>query len=158
MPKVVVIFVHGDSLVDQVIDAFSHGQYSHTAIKINDGVVEALGVKDDGDKYPGVWLHDIAKYDNDPNVYLIEVDIPNLADAETRAQELIGTLYGYIDCIDGGVFDTTGIQLTADGELTCNCSETVVRVLRAGGFNVLPSVRADCITPNDLYKALKGCG
>jgi hypothetical protein len=42
----------------------------------------------------------------------------------------------------------------SSGELTMNCSETVTRILRAGGLNVLPGVNADCVTPMDLYRYL----
>lgn len=155
MSKIMVIFIGGGtSLVDKVINAVSHGKNSHVAIQINGYTVEALGEKDEGDKYPGVWEHDLIKYANDPNAVFIGVDIPDIESAKKKAKELIGTLYGYVDCVNGGIYDLTGKQCQGDGEITANCSETVTRILRAGGFNVLPGVAADCITPNDLYRAL----
>jgi hypothetical protein len=46
-----------------------------------------------------------------------------------------------------------GLPVNIDtGEWTMNCSETVSRVVRAGGVNVLPGVDADCITPMDLVR------
>lgn len=154
MTKVTVIFVSGTSIVDKVIDAVSHGKYSHVAIKILNGVVEALGVKDQGDKYPGTWIHDASKYDNNPDAIFIDVDLPDIDRAATEASTLIGKPYGYIDCINGGVYDLTGYQLPADKGITENCSETITRILRAGGFNILPDVTADCITPNTLARAM----
>jgi len=156
MSTVTIIFVSGHSIIDTVINTVSHGQYSHVAIKILEGVVEALGVKDIGDKYPGVWLHDAEKYDNNPDVKMIDVDLPDIAGAEAEANNLIGTLYGYLDCINGGYYDITGKQLTNDGKITANCSETVTLILRAGGLAILPELSADYITPNDLYRELTG--
>ncbi len=155
--KVTVIFVKGDDkdcVVDRVIDAVSKGEYSHVAIKILGGVVEALGEKDADDKYPGVWVHNAGKYDNDPDATMVDVDLPNIARAEAEAESLIGTLYGYVDCVNGGVYDMTGKQLPADGVITADCSETVTRILKAGGLNIFPTICPDCITPNDLYRAL----
>jgi hypothetical protein len=154
MSKVTVIFVHGDSIVDKIIDDVSKGNYSHVAIKIIGGTLEALGMKDSNDPYPGIWKHDINKYDNNPYVKMIDVELPDLPSAESEANSLIGKPYGYIDCVDGGAYDLTGKQLPADGELTANCSETVTRILRAGGFNILPDIEADCVTPMDLYREL----
>ncbi|HWR05683.1 hypothetical protein, partial [Sporomusa sp.] len=140
-------------LVDRVIAEVSHGDFCHTAIKILGGTLEALGMPDEGDKYPGVWLHAAGKYDNNPSAEFIEIDIPNMVEAEAEAIRLIGTPYGYTDCIRGGIYDLTGKQLPGNS-ITANCSETVTRVIRAGEFTVLPAVIPDDITPNDLRNAL----
>jgi hypothetical protein len=59
-----IIFVPGeDNLVDNIISTVSNGKYVHVAIEILGGILEAMGEKEPGDKYPGVWLHDIHKYD-----------------------------------------------------------------------------------------------
>jgi hypothetical protein len=155
MGKVTVIFVRGstDNIVDKVINDVSHGDYSHVAIKFDWGVIEALGVKDPSDKYPGVWLHSVDKYNN-ADVKLVDVDLSDLPAAEDEARRLIGTLYGYTDCIRGGIYDLTGVKLPGN-VLTANCSETVTRILRDGGLNILPGIDADCVTPNDLCRALE---
>lgn len=155
MSKITLIFVGGNSEVDKVIDNVSHGDKSHVAIGILGSTLEALGMKDEHDLYPGVWLHDPLKYQNNPDAIFKEVEIPDIQAAETEARKLIGTLYGYDCCIKGGVYDQTGLEIFGN-LLTANCSKTVTLVLRAGGFNILPSVNADCITPNDLYRALEG--
>lgn len=156
MSKVTVIFVYGDGFIDKIIDGVTDGIYSHTAIKILGGVVEALGVKDPGDDYPGIWLHPADKYDNNPNAKFIDVEIPDLSGAEETARKLIGKLYGYTDCIVGGLHDITGLNIPGDGDITDNCSETVPRILRGGGLNILPGIYADDITPNHLYRVLEG--
>jgi len=152
--KATVILVQGDNtnLVDHVINDVSQGEYSHSAIKFDWGIIESLGIKDPGDKYPGVWLHDPGKYDN-AMVTRIEVDLPDIPAAEVEARLLIGTLYGYTDCVRGGLYDLLGVELEGN-KITANCSETVTRILRAGGLNILPDIEADCITPNDLYREL----
>jgi hypothetical protein len=177
MSKITVVFVGGDSGVDKVIDTVTNGNISHVAIKILGGTLEALGIKDSVDKYPGVWLHDTAKYDNNPYADYIDIDLPDLASAEKKAKLLLGKFYSYIGCIEGGAYDLFGVQLHPwltkvinvltikalglpvnidTGEWTMNCSETVTRILRAGGLNILPGVDADCITPEDLRVALNG--
>lgn len=151
--KVTVIFLTGDALIDEVIDVFSHGKFSHVALKINNRIIEALGMKKPKDQYPGVWFRDPDEYDDDPNATRIDVDLPNIDAAEQEAEKLKGTHYGYTDCVFGGIYDNTGLKIPGN-ELTANCSETVTRILRAGGFNILPNVPADDITPNDLAKGL----
>jgi hypothetical protein len=149
-----VIFVRGSkgNTVDRVIDDVSRGEFSHVAIKILDSIVEALGEPDLGDKYPGVWAHNPEKYDG-ADVEVVPVELPDLPSAEAEARSLIGTFYGYTDCIRGGLYDLTGVTLQGN-KFTANCSETVTRILRAGGLDVLPGVPPDCITPNDLYRAV----
>ena len=156
MTKLTIIFIKGDttSEIDNIIDTASRGIYCHVAIKILGSVLEALGEKDESDPYPGVWKHNITKYDNNPLAVFVEVEIPDISNAEDEAQNLIGRPYGYIDCIDGGIYDIMGKQLPSDGDFTDNCSETVVRILRDGGYNILPGVEADCLTPNDIARYL----
>lgn len=158
MGKVTVILVQGDNsqIVDHIINDASHGIYSHVAIEFDWGIIEALGVKDHGDKYPGVWLHDPGKYFSAVGKSF-DVELPNMAGAESEARQLIGTLYGYSDCVRGGLYDLLGIELGGN-KLTANCSETVTRILRAGGFNILPDIPADCMTPNDLGRWFDGQG
>ena len=156
LAKVTVILVQGDNtnVVDHVINDASRGVYSHSAVEFPWGVVESLGIKDADDKYPGVWLHDPGKYDN-ATAKFIEVDLPDIARAEAEARRLIGTLYGYTDCVRGGLYDLLGVELEGN-KLTANCSETVTRILRAGGLVILPDVEPDCITPNDLGRWFDG--
>lgn len=177
MSKVTVIFVGGSKLIDKVIENVTHGTCSHTAIKILGGVLESQGMPDVGDKYPGVHLRTDGKYNNNTYTQFVDVDLPDLIAAEKKAQSLLGKFYSYIGCIEGGSYDIFGINLHPiinrfinllivkflnipinldTSEWTMNCSETVTRILRAGGLDVLPGVDADCITPEDLLKALTG--
>ncbi|MDF2523192.1 MAG: hypothetical protein K0R31_833 [Clostridiales bacterium] len=177
MSKVTVIFVGGSKLIDTVIETVTHGTCSHTAIKILGGVLESQGIPDVGDTYPGVHLHTDGKYNNNAYAQFVDVDLPDLVAAEKKAQSLLGKFYSYIGCIEGVSYDIFGINLHPiinkfinllivkylkipinlnTGEWTMDCSETVTRILRAGGLDVLPSVDADCITPEDLLKALTG--
>ncbi len=168
-----IIFVRGDpeNIIDRTIETFSKGDYCHVAIKFPWGIVESLGVPELG-FMPGVRLSPINKYD-DANILAIDIKMPDQVAAERKAQNLIGRLYSYIGCFEGGTYDITGIKLHPwivkilnwfltrflgvplsidTGEWTMNCSETVTRILRAGGLEVLPGVDADCITPMDLVR------
>lgn len=155
---VTVILVRGadDNFVDRVIQQFSDGPYSHSAIKFPWALVESMGIKAEEDIYPGVWPHEPGTYDNAIAARAV-IDLPDQEGAEREARRLIGRPYGYLDCLKGGLHDTLGIDLPGN-KLAMNCSETVTRILRAGGFNVCPGVEPDCVTPNDLYRALESMG
>ena len=155
---VTVIFVHGDSLVDKIIDFASHGQYSHTAMKICGQVIEALGENGNSDQYPGVWFHSIDKYDNNPNVKMIDVELPDLPSAELEANRLIGKPYSYLSCLTGGLNDMFGIKLSGDSDLAYDCSKLVAHILRAGGYVIDGNTPDSDITPMDDERELaRGC-
>ena len=104
--------------------------------------------------HPAVVLSLVDKYDSVERE-IIEVEIADIMAAEVEAQGLIGVPYGLItDCLDGGLHDLIGYHANGNGEITVNCSETVTRILRAGGSDILPGMAADCVTPEGLYQAL----
>ena len=155
-----LIFVHGEGTeVDKTIEYFSNGDYVHVAVALPSlgYIVESLGTLEKdlegNDIVPGVRKSDINKYDG-ANVIIKELTVPNIEGSEAEANKLLGTFYGYSDCVDGGVYDRTGIELKGDGELTVDCSECATRVVREGGINVLPNLRADCVTPMRLLNSL----
>lgn len=170
---ITLIFVRGDpaSMIDRTIEAFSQGDFCHVAVRFSWGIVEALGVPERG-FMPGVRLSPVDKYDGKA-VVTIKLALPEEAAAEQEARRLLGRLYSYIGCLEGGVYDMTGIRLQpwlnkfSDwlqtrlfgtvlpvdvGKWSMNCSETAARIIRAGGINILPGVEADCITPMDLIR------
>lgn len=157
MSAVRVGFVGGDSWLDKAIEAASGSQYadiSHAFIFLLNSIVEAEGVKQYADPYPGVWLHPPEKYDGDGHVKIVEIDVPDLPAAESKARELIGTLYGYTDCIVTATKFLTGHNIFSGGEGTMHCSETVTRILRAGGLCICPGLQADEVSPVLLYEDL----
>jgi hypothetical protein len=161
MTAVRVGFVGGDSWLDKAIEAASGSQYadiSHAFIFLLNSIVEAEGVKQYADPYPGVWLHPPGKYDGDSHVKIIEIDVPDMPAAESKARELIGTLYGYSDCIVTATKFLTGHNIFSGGENTMHCSETVTRILRAGGLPVCPGLQADEVSPVLLYEDLQQRG
>ncbi|SEP36904.1 hypothetical protein [Propionispora vibrioides] len=170
---VTLIFVRGDpvSMIDRTIEAVSQGDFCHVAVQFAWGIVEALGVPERG-FVPGVRLSPTDKYDGKA-VATMKLALPEEAAAEQEARRLLGRLYSYIGCLEGGIYDLTGIRLQpwlnklSDwlqirlfgtvlpvdiGTWSMNCSETAARIIRAGGINVLPGVEADCITPMDLIR------
>ena len=157
MTAVRVGFVGGDSWLDRAIEGISGSQYadiSHAYIHLLGSIVEAEGVKQYSDPYPGVWLHPPDKYDGDPHAKCVIVDLPDIEAAQAKARELIGTLYGYTDCIVTATKFLTGHNIFAGGENTMHCSETVTRILRAGGLQVCPGLQADEVSPVLLYEDL----
>ncbi len=153
-------FVGGDSVIDKAIQSISGGDYAdvtHTFIYLFGSVLEAEGIKHETDTYPGVWLHSPTYYDNNPHAKFIEVEVPNIDGAEEEARKLIGTPYSYHGCLEAAA-KMAGLSLPTDGEFTVMCSETVTRILRAGGVDVLGDISADTITPIQLYETLKEKG
>lgn len=94
------------------------------------------------------------KYANNLDAKFVDIELPDLEGALQEARKLIGTPYGYTDCVRGGIHDLTGINLSGN-KITANYSETVTRSLRAGGLDLLPDNLDDCIMPNYLYWALR---
>lgn len=160
--KLTIGFVGGDTWLDKAIEGISGGQYadiSHSFIKgILDSILEAEGVKQYNDPYPGVWLHPLNKYEGNTHVKYVDVDVPDIEAAKSKARDLIGTVYGYTDCIAtaAALVNKNLADALSDGEKTAMCSETVTRILRAGGLDILPGIEADQISPVKLYEALKG--
>lgn len=148
MATVKVIFIHGDNYLSKAIQTATHGEWAHVGIEILGGMLEALFDT-------GVTVSPLDKY-ADFKTECINVDLPDLEGAEQEATKLLGTSYGFKNFTGGGLHDIIGINISGDGEKTVDCSEAVARILRAGGNNVLPNIAADNLTPNDLYKALKG--
>lgn len=147
MPNINVLFSYPTDIIGRVIDlAEGRGpDPCHSGIFILGGLCQALKqgfVKSPPDVYEGA-RHAV-----------MTVVIKDMTAAETKAQELLGTPYGYIDCVNGGIHDILGKVIPGDGEITVNCSEAVIRILRAGGTDPLEGVPADCVTPADLFKAL----
>jgi len=150
MAKVTLIFVGGDSKVDKIITGVTGGTKSHVAGILFDSVYESLGMKDEGDLYPGVWMHDPSKYINNPDVEFITLEVPDIKALEAEARNLLGTPYGYTDCVRTGSFGT----VIPDNAYTMDCSETWTRLLRAGKLDILPGVPAGCISPVKLYEGV----
>jgi hypothetical protein len=153
MDKVTLIFVGGDTKVDKIITSVTGGVYSHVAGFLFDSVYESTGQKEEGDPYPGVWLHDANKYNNNQYAEFIEVDIPDIEALKIEGRKLLGTPYGYIDCLRGGFFDLLGIK-TLDNDWAMDCSETWTRLLRAGGLDILTNIEAGDITPARIRQAI----
>jgi hypothetical protein len=142
-----VIFVHGDNFLSKIIQKATGSEWAHVGIELFDGIVEAL--------FEGVKLSERNKYDLYHTDY-VSVDIPEIDAAEEKARQLLNTSYGFLtDNFTGAVHALTGIVLVGNEEKTVNCSETVTRILRAGGLDILCGIEADAITPGDLYGILK---
>jgi hypothetical protein len=155
MAKLTLVFVGGEGWASEIVKKVTDSRFSHVAVKILDSVWESQAVCDPGDKYPGIWLHPLNKYDNNPNAVFVDIEISAeaLKRVENKARKMIGTFYGYSDCLRGGLFDLLKIALKGNG-ITANCSEGALKLLRVIPLNYYAGIDADCITPGDLYRAL----
>jgi len=156
MAKMTVVFTGNENnLFSRIISKVTKGPYTHVALIIDEkNLIESFASKIDSDPYVGVWLHPAGRYNKYKSAVFINVEIPDQKGAEQEIRDLLGCYYGFGDCIAAGIYSLTGRQIPANGELTMTCSETVIRILRAGGLNILPGVKPDVISPMDLYRAL----
>ena len=157
MPKVICGFVGGDTLIDKVIEGVSGAQQediSHSFIMLFGRPYESEGIKEPDAPYPGVWFSRRGKYNGNAHVKYVAVEVPDLQTLEDRSFELLGTLYGYTDCISTGIKLLTGTDVLVDGSKTMMCSETITRLLRAGGLDIRPDLAADQVSPIALYNEL----
>lgn len=150
MDQLRVFFIKGDitNPIDDLIEIFSKGQYVHVAIEILGGTLESLSPD-------GVRLSPAGIYDNCDGVLIKVVDVPDLARAEAVAQSLIGKPYGYSSCVSGGLHDQLGINTPDTKGIIDDCSETVIRILRGGGVDLLQGIAPNDVTPMDLLNAMK---
>ena len=156
MAKMLVGFVGGDTRLDKFIEDFSHGtdvDISHAFLMLFGSTYESTGAKEEEDPYPGVWLHSTDKFRSDPHARFVVVDVPDRRAGEDKARALLGTLYGYTDCVETGLQELFSISIP-DNALTMHCSETVTRILRAAGLAVLPDLEAGSVSPAHLYREL----
>ena len=156
MAKMLVGFVGGDTRLDKFIEDFSHGtdvDISHAFLMLFGSTYESTGAKEEEDPYPGVWLHSPDKFRSDPHARFVVVDVPDRRAGEDKARALLGTLYGYTDCVETGLQELFSISIP-DNALTMHCSETVTRILRAAGLAVLPDLEAGSVSPAHLYREL----
>lgn len=161
MAKIICGFVGGDTLIDKVIEGFSGAQtedISHAFIMLFGRPYESEGIKEPDTPYPGVWFSRRDKYDGNEHVKYVAVDVPDVDALQDEAFRLLGTLYGYTDCISTGIKILTGEDALIDGDKTAMCSETITRLLRAGGVEVLPGLQPDQVAPVVLYWALRNGG
>lgn len=156
MPKVTFITVGGNTIVDRAIQSASDGEtdnVTHIAMGLGGHTWEALGIKEEGDQYPGFWAHHPEKYVGNPDAKFIAIEVPDLTAILRKAEELKGTPYGLDDCVQGGVYEKTGLE-TPDTSLTMDCSEAGTRCLRTV-VNVLPDIKwAGNVVPERFYRYL----
>jgi hypothetical protein len=156
MGELTYIFVEGDAWYSKLIKEVEHGQYTHVAGLILGSTLEAQGVCDEQDRYPGVWLHSPTKYVDGVNCKFVTVKINDMNAAEEKARELLGCLYSFHGCIETGIESLFNLPLPSDGEKTVMCSEAWTRITQAGGpiGFTLPEFKADFVAPQRFYDSV----
>ena len=156
MDKITLIFCEGNAWYSNIIKYAENGKYTHVAGCILGSTLEAQGVCDAIDRYPGVWLHDTNKYIDGQNCKFVTVQINDLVATEAKARELLGCPYSFHGCIEAGLEMMFNLQAPVDGERTVMCSETWDIILKAGGpvgFE-LPDFKPDFVAPQRLFDAV----
>ena len=151
-------FSGGTTEVDKIIQEVSGSQkenITHAFCILCGRPYESEGVKEPDAPYPGVWFSRRGKYDGNPNVTYVDVEVPDEQAFQDKAFELLGTFYGYLDCVTTGLKILTGKDIGIDGEKTMHCSETITRLLRAGGVDVCSTLEPDEVAPVVLFRDLR---
>ena len=69
-----------------------------------------------------MWLHNSYKYTNNPNAEFIETEVPDIDALKEEARRLLGTPYGYTDCLRIGIYEILHIEIP-DNAYVLDCSE-----------------------------------
>lgn len=147
--SVKILFIaEPDKIAGKVVDFVEDSWQSHVAFVINNTMYEAvmpvLTNENSVDKYKYHYVEEI------------EVDVPHIHNAISKANSLIGTPYGlFTSCVMGGIHEVFDISIGTNSSLSIDCSEYATIVLREGGVPVLPELLAGSITPKNLYDFLK---
>lgn len=157
--KITLIACKGKAWYSELIKDVEQGEITHIAGFALGGILESEGIKLYKDKYPGVWVHPEDEYVNGKDCEFITIPVYSISRMNNYifSNGIIGTPYGYPDCVTAGAYRLLGIELPTDGELTMMCSELWTRLLRIAGpvgFE-LPDLKADFIDPQRLYDSIK---
>ncbi len=100
----------------------------------------------------------------EPSVYdgikLMEylVDIPDITAAQKKAEDMLGTRYSKISCVEGFIHDTIGLEISQGSTKATNCSESVVIIVREGEGVLCGDTPAACVTPEILQEYFDSVG
>jgi hypothetical protein len=141
-----IIFNGGHNIVGNGVEFFTHSQWAHVSFVTDNALYEAVEPK--FHKIDNIHIYDEIDHE------ILKIEVPNIEAALKKAEDLIGTPYGlWTDCI-ATILDDIGVNSETNGEITVHCSESVTRILRAGGLDILGTKPADKISPEDLYQEL----
>lgn len=161
MKKIGVVFVSGDKwysyiikIVEYIFDEEKSKEFmpSHVGLYIDGHFREALS--------SGFIETDIDKLDkNKIKYYELEVDNEHdIYQGDKLFKKYWGIDYGWKALLNSFIYQITGLNILGDEDVTMHCSEVCTRILRAYGFEILPHIVADSITPQMLYKEIKKVG
>ena len=159
-----VVFVNGNSAISSVIKTVEelgellHGDNnidfipSHCGIIIDNNFREAL--------LSGFIGNTLCNYKpKQLRIYDLEVTNEDLIKAgDNKFKSLLGDEYSIEACIAGGIY-TLFSKASKDNLVNKdNCSGNIVDIIRAYGFNILPEIAANNITPNILLTEIDKIG
>jgi hypothetical protein len=131
------------TVAGQTVKLFTDSRYAHAYLKFDEYIIEAIA--------PRICVQPANKYDEEE----IKQEIQFYVDEETynmifgKAISFVGTPYGFLDCIDGGLKDTGFQPIVENGEKTINCSELCIRAL-AYAIPYFDIESKDSLTPEQL--------
>ncbi|MDR1701327.1 MAG: hypothetical protein LBR56_00965 [Sporomusaceae bacterium] len=142
-----IIFISENSCLGNIVKSVTGSQWSHVGIIALGGIVEAVP--------PKVIISPQNRYD-ECKTEQIDFYVPDITATTEELKKLIGTPYGWLECIKGGLKDLASITFSMSAnEKNVNCCELVVRTIRSGGGEIDSAIPDDCFTPQSLYTAIK---
>ncbi len=143
-----LLFVKEDTPTGELIQRITGGEWSHVAVYALGGLVEAVP--------PRVTVSSVGRY-LDCRTEIVDFYVPDLDNALREAERLVGSPYGLLSCLFGGLYDVFGAELVVPAGAV-DCAQLAVRAIRAGGGSVRPELPDSCFTPQGLYAAAKMAG
>jgi len=143
-----------DAFIQMIILRAEKGKYSHAALRFDDYIYEAA--------ITGIVKSPRTEYDTErvKEVFTIYVTNAQYAKAKATAELMLGTKYGWDDCVIGGIHDLFGDDVSnkvkwMNFKNTIDCSAFSTTVLR----EIFPEFLADenpCeITPETEEQAME---
>lgn len=143
-----LLFIKEDTPTGELIQRITGGEWSHVAVYALGGLVEAVP--------PRVTVSSVGRYQG-LRTEFVDFYVPDLDCALREVERLVGSPYGLLSCLSGGLYDVFGVELTVPAGAV-DCAQLAVRAIRAGGRAVRPELPDNCFTPQGLYVAAKLAG
>lgn len=143
-----LLFVKEDTPTGKLIQEMTSGEWSHVAVYGLSGLVEAVP--------PRVTISSVARY-QECRTEAVDFYVPDLDNALRELERLVGSPYGLLSCLSGGLYDILGLELVVP-PCAVDCSQLAVKAIRAGSGVIRPDLPDSCFTPQGLYAAAKLAG
>ena len=158
MKEIICVFVRsGDHpAVESMIEKVQKSPYTHAALELEIAGKRRMVES----KNPTFMIRNGEVYDHCEVIYRVPVQVTpeQHEDIEQMAFDLTSKLYGFNDCIQGGMRELFGFSKKEEDlleeEKSVNCSASLCYLLRAAFSDFMAGENAESTTPEMVRKAV----